>query len=155
MTNDAREFISYLQNNGVIITNMSDKEEEAYRQEWFERVVPCDKRQKAIDSYCFDKDGCGGYLWHVFSFEILDYIELDKAVETFDNLPKQDAVLLMNWGDIDGITSCRLKNISAIKAKYLDLLSDVILTDEKFEWLYVKTHETGMCGPYFHWVQGA
>lgn len=32
-----------------------------------------------------------------------------------------------------------------------DLLeeSDVYVVDKEFNWTYVKTHETGWCGPYF------
>lgn len=151
MNNESNAFISCLKEAGVSIVELTFLDEEGYKREWFSRVVPEDKRQKATESNCFDTDGCSGYLWHVFSYNVLEHIEGVHAKKTFDKFPKQEAILLANWGDVDNITSCRLKNISNITATDLDILHDVILTDINFEWTYAKTHEKG-CGPYFHWI---
>lgn len=152
MERESNAFISYLKRAGISIVRMTPSDEDDYRKKWFEKVVPADKQQRAIDSYCFDKDGYSGYLWHVFSYYILECIEGDNAKKIFDELRKQDAILLVNLGN-DCVPSCKMKNISGITAKEIDALSDVIFTDTNFEWTYVKTHETGLCGPYFHWIE--
>ena len=148
MEYDDDRFIRALRNSGVEIVELTSDEEALYRREWFNRVVPAGKRQKAIESYCFDRDGCSGYLWHVFSYEILDCIKGNTAKKAFDSVSKQEAVLLVNLGNI---ASCRLNHISNITAEYFDVLEDVILTGSNFEWIYAKTHEPD-CGPYFYTV---
>ena len=63
MVNNVKVFLECLQIKGGKINSLSVTEEESYRQEWFLKVVPPNLRQKAINSYCFNKDGCIGYLF--------------------------------------------------------------------------------------------
>jgi len=149
MRTQTQKFISYLQDNSIDIIEMTVQEQEEHKQEWFRNFIPSEKRQQAIDGHCFDKDDYCGYLWHVFSYNILDYLSNREAESAFDCVSKSDAILLVNWPERDGIASCRLKNISNITANILALLTDVILTDSDFSWTYVKTHESKY-GPYFH-----
>jgi len=146
LESNANEFIAILQDKGVEIIEFSSHEKDTYRQEWFKRIVPANKQQKARESYCLARSG---FLWHVFSYEILDCIKGNEAKKAFNSLSKQKAVLLVNVGNI---ASCRLKNISNVTAECLDVLNDVILTGCNFEWVYVKTHESE-CGPYFYSIR--
>ena len=150
MGNDTDRFTTYLHCKGAEIINLTSCEEEVYRQEWFTRVVPANMRQKAIASHCFDEGIYNGYLWHVFSYEILDSLKGTEAKSAFNNISKQEAVLLVKLVDI---ASCRIRNISYITAGCFDFLDDIILTDSNFEWVYVKTHEP-TCGPYFYNTPG-
>jgi len=151
-------FVSHLQRSGVEIINMTPQEEADYRQEWFRTVVPAEKQEQAMALNCFDYDSshgykCCGFLWHVFSYDVVDHVEKATARRIFNGLQKKDAVLLINWTGEDGfITSCKLKNIANLKANDFDPLYDIILTDSEFNWAYVKTHEQGFggdLGPYF------
>ena len=145
MAYDVNQFRQVLRNKGVEIIEFTAGEEDFYRQEWFNRVVPEHKQQKARESHCFDSEDSCGFLWHVFSYDILDCVKGSEAKHAFDSVAKQEAVLLANLGDI---ASCRLKNLANIKAEYFDILEDVIVTDADFAWTYAKTHEPA-CGPYF------
>ena len=151
MKKEAKKFIKYLNNNHIEFVEMTIQEENEYKQKWFERVVPISKQQNAMECSCFDTLHSCGYLWHVFSYGILDYIEKDDAKKAFSNLAKQEAVLLVNWKELDGIASYKLNDISKIPVETYNFLTDIILTDSMFRWTYVKTHEI-MCGPYLHQI---
>lgn len=131
----------------VDFIELTVEETRQYKQEWFEKIVPEDQQKRAVDCYCFDKDGYCGYLWHVFSYEILDCLVDDEANRQFDNLDKHKGILLMSFTD----KAYFIKDVSRFKAKNLEIFQDVILTGYDFSWTYVKTHETD-CGPYFYAV---
>lgn len=145
MLNKIEKFIDFLNHNGIEFTKLTPPEIEAYKQEWFNNFVPMEKQEKAINSFCFDKDGFCGYLWHVFSYEILSCLKKSKAKNTFNELDKQGAVLLVNIDEV----AYRVKDVCKIKAQDLDFLDDIILTAQDFSWTYAKTHEA-TCGPYFY-----
>ena len=42
-----------------------------------------------------------------------------------------------------------LENASSLNANDFLNEEDVYVVDKEFNWTYVKTHETGWCGPYF------
>jgi hypothetical protein len=42
-----------------------------------------------------------------------------------------------------------LENASSFTADDLINEYDIYVVDKEFNWTYVKTHETGWCGPYF------
>lgn len=79
MWNETNKFIDRLHRNDIGFMELTPQEIESHRQEWFINFVPSDKRAIALNSYCFDNDGCCGYLWHVFSYEILNCLVGDKA----------------------------------------------------------------------------
>ncbi len=141
---DLNTFLSRHSNDGVELT---PAEVEAYKKEWFNRLVPADKQEEAMECFCFSRDDYCGYLWHVFSYKILSCLEQGAAKKAFDDFEKKEAVLLEN---IDSI-AFRIKDVSTLKAQDLDTLQDIILTAKDFSWTYIKTHET-VCGPYFYTV---
>ena len=138
-------FITHLDQKGSDFTELTPTEVETYKLEWFNRFVPAEKQEEAMNCYCFDTDGYCGYLWHVFSYNILSCYEKALARKAFDGLGKQEAVLLENIDDV----AYRIKDVSSLKAQDLDKLEDIILTAKDFSWVYVKTHEP-VCGPYFY-----
>lgn len=147
------ELLDILQHNGVEITKLPDWEEQSYLSEWFNRVVPEDKRRDAFEMHCFpgyylhgDSVVFGwGFLWHVFSSRLLDCLEEDDARKEFSNAPKNEAILL----DYLDRSAYILRNISNLLVEYLDVGDDIMITDINFEWTYAKTHEEDL-GPYFH-----
>lgn len=42
-----------------------------------------------------------------------------------------------------------LENASSLTAEDFVNDEDVYVVDKEFNWTYVRTHETGWCGPYF------
>ncbi|WP_082615037.1 DUF4275 family protein [Paenibacillus sp. Soil787] len=42
-----------------------------------------------------------------------------------------------------------VENLSRITADELMDEADIYVVDKEFNWTYVITHETGLCGPYF------
>ena len=145
MWNQVNKFVKLLKQNNIEFTELLSQDIEIYKHEWFNKFVPQDKHKEAIDSYCFDKDDYSGFLWHAFSYEIISCLVGLVAKKAFDQLEKQEAVLLINIDDV----AYRIKDISKLTSKDFEILDDIILTDKDFKWTYTKTHESA-CGPYFH-----
>ncbi|KYH30056.1 hypothetical protein CLTEP_26820 [Clostridium tepidiprofundi DSM 19306] len=101
------------------------------------------EEKKAI--HLFDDDGFCGFLWHIFSYEKRECLKGEKAEQAFDNMKKSACYVFFQHTDDVLILE------DAAKFNSNDLLdeSDVYVVDKEFNWTYVKTHETGYCGPYF------
>jgi len=90
----------------------------------------------------------GNYLWHVFSWELLDkkaFLTGDSARKAYDEADKHNA-LYIKWWPEDDETQSLTKELTAAKA--LDKMTEVYIVAPDFSWTYIKTHES-MCGPYF------
>ncbi len=129
----------------VGFVELNDKQSEAYMYEWFDKIVPADKKQKALECYCFSKDGYCGYLWHVFSYGLLEHLQDNDARRAFDKTRKRDVVLIASFDDKVFL----IKDAASIKSSAIDRMDDVILTSADFQWIYAKTHERDL-GPYFY-----
>ena len=89
----------------------------------------------------------GNYLWHVFSWELLDkkvFVSGDSARQAYDQIDKLNALYIDWFGDDE--TKKLTPKLSTAKA--LDEMTEVYVIASDFSWTYIKTHE-GMCGPYF------
>lgn len=85
------------------------------------------------------------YLWHVFSYKRLIASEREEA-ERYLNRERSSALyVFFNSED----TCYRLECAEGFTSDMVECYSDVYVTDERFTWTYVRTHETGSCGPYF------
>lgn len=115
------------------------------RKQWEDNFVNhlSDKEKKSI--YLYDEDGCCGYLWHVFSYERRKCLIEEQADITFNKQSKQSCYVLCQHTDDAFI----LENASPLTAEDFVNEEDVYVVDKEFNWTYVKTHETGWCGPYF------
>ncbi len=145
MWNENKIYIDWLEQHNIGYIEINSEEIDTYKQKWFEQFVPPEQRVEARNCYCFDEDGFCGYLWHVFSYELLASDKEDQANTEFDKIKKCGAVLLAN---VDNI-AFQIDDASKLSAKDVSELYDVILTDSAFSWTYVKTHEPEL-GPYFH-----
>ena len=99
---------------------------------------------KAIEKYV---KATGNYIWHVFSWELLDknlYLTGEAAKKAYDNIDKREAVF------IDWFEDEETKDITwdLKTANAFDGFAEVYVVDKDFKWTYIKTHEN-MCGPYF------
>ncbi len=89
----------------------------------------------------------GNFLWHVFSYELLDeeaFLTGDNAREAYDAIDKHNAICI-EWFQDDETKELTLKYSTA---KSLDKLTEIYVAAPDFSWTYIKTHES-MCGPYF------
>jgi hypothetical protein len=102
-----------------------------------------DKDKKSI--YLFNTGGYCGYLWHLFSNEKKDCLVGEKAETTFNNEQKNDCYVFYQHSDY----VLFLENASMLNTDDLINESDIYIVDKGFNWTYVQTHETGLCGPYF------
>ena len=101
--------------------------------------------QESIDRYVQEY---GEYIWHVFSWELLDeeqYSVGDAARKAYDDIDKNGAFCI-EWFKDDN-TKDVTKALNSSKA--LDELVEVYVVGKNFEWTYIKTHEGDSCGPYF------
>lgn len=114
------------------------------RKQWEDNFVNhlSDKEKKSIYLY---EDGCCGYLWHVFSYEKRKYLKEEQADTAFKKEPKQSCYVFYQHLDDAYI----LENASSLTAEDFVNEEDVYVVDKEFNWTYVRTHETGWCGPYF------
>lgn len=103
--------------------------------------------KKDIEKYVVD---CGGYVWHVFSFELVDkarFLVGDAAREAYDLEDKTNCIFCDMFGS-SGVTDKAAEEYSS--AKSIDMsVTELYVVSEDFSWTYIKTHENGLCGPYF------
>lgn len=102
-----------------------------------------DKEKKSI--YLHDQGDYGGYLWHVFSYEKKKCLKEEQADIAFKKESKQSCYVFYQHSD-DALI---IENASSLNADDFLNEEDVYVVDKGFNWTYVRTHETGWCGPYF------
>ena len=94
------------------------------------------------------EDGYSDYLWHAFSFELLEGLCDDDARVALSNVGNHEIILLSNWDD----AGFHIANASMLTAVNLEKIDDVVVTSVDFKWTYAKTHEADL-GPYFFKVE--
>ena len=90
----------------------------------------------------------GNHLWHLFTWGEVSCLQGEEAKEKFDDLQYEEAIRFYDGyaGHIEKVSL--IGKISA-KAVDKDRESDVYIVGKDFSWTYIRTHETGLCGPYF------
>ena len=110
---------------------------------WLRRFANGISREK-IEKYVVST---GNYLWHVFSWELLDekvFLTGDSAKKAYDQIDKHNA-LYIKWFEDDEPKELTAKLNTA---NALDEMTEIYVVAPDFSWTYIKTHES-MCGPYF------
>ncbi|MFE8699502.1 DUF4275 family protein [Cytobacillus sp. FJAT-54145] len=115
------------------------------RNEWEKQFANHLSQSDKKSIYLFDQDGACGYLWHLFSYGKRNCLTEELANEAFNQAHKKSCFLFYQHSD----TAFIIENASGFTADDLHDESDVYIVDKHFNWTYVKTHETGWCGPYF------
>lgn len=117
---------------------------ESLRKQWEEHFVNhlSEKEKKSIHLY--DEDVFSGYLWHVFSYEKKRCLKSVQAEITFSKKAKPFCYVFYQQLN-DGLI---LENATHLKAEDFANEEDIYIVDKKFNWTFVKTHESS-CGPYF------
>ena len=133
-----QEFTNIFEKLGIEYSKLSANEIDAYKRKWVDAFSPNDADKKEIKKLCLST-----FLWHIFSFEILDSEE--NAEEFYNNTNKTNCVLISNVDEFGFV----LSNADKLTADLLNDFIDVTISDKALSWTYCKTHES-MCGPYFY-----
>ena len=90
----------------------------------------------------------GNYLWHIFTWCEVPALKGDDARRAFDALEYKEAIKA-TCGAKGKVKKC--KDIGKISASDVDVdpSAEVYIVAKDYSWTYVRTHERGMCGPYF------
>ncbi|MDE5605470.1 MAG: DUF4275 family protein [Eubacterium sp.] len=134
---------------------LSDKETEEYKKLWVDQILPEnvseEKRAEAYEN-CLPQKECCTFLWHMFSFEIVETME--NPTEEFKKLQKKDCTLIF---EANKFFTVKLKNAEDLDEQdIIDLCNsvagwcDFVITADDFSWAYSRTHEDGWIGPYFY-----
>jgi len=115
------------------------------RQKWEENFANHLNKKEKKSIYLHDQGGFCGYLWHLFSYEKKNCLIEEQADKAFNNESKQSCYVFYQHSD-DAII---LEHATLFTANDLVNEEDVYVVDKGFNWTYVRTHETGWCGPYF------
>lgn len=99
--------------------------------------------KKAI--YLKDIGYYSGYLWHVFSFQKVEHLDRDQAIQAFREQSKNHCYVFYQHSD----DVFRIEQGEKLSFDVLQGEEDIYLVDEDFTWTFVITHETETCGPYF------
>ncbi|MDQ0060115.1 DUF4275 family protein [Paenibacillus harenae] len=85
------------------------------------------------------------YLWHLFSYERLSFLEKEEAEEAFRSQEKQECYLFYQNRD----HALYISDASLLTADDLRTEQDIYVVDRDFRWTYVQTHESDF-RPYFY-----
>lgn len=94
----------------------------------------------------------GQYIWHIFSWKLLDrnrYLSGDAARSAYDSIDKSNCIFCESFGrrgkgvtDVMSDEYCSAKSIDS-------QVTELYVVAKDFSWTYIKTHENDFCGPYF------
>lgn len=140
-------FLETLKAAGIICVELHKQDEnrgELLRQRWREAFL----QGVDVENIYLDQ-----FLWHVFSYNRLEALTGEEASARLNSAGSSVLYIFLNDVRIYDRDICyRLENAAAFRHEMLDCYQDVYVTDENCSWTYVKTHEEGLCGPYFYSV---
>ena len=99
--------------------------------------------------YCINWKG-KGYLWHLFSNNLVPCLVGNEAREAYDRADKTDALEIQyDYGLGDEIMQPLSSTYTtALKVDWYGY-TEFYIVGKNFSWCYVVTHELDLCGPYF------
>lgn len=139
------EIESFFEKENIKAEPLSKKGIIAHKKEWIRRFSPANAEIKKVEKLCLKSREYSTFLWHIFSFEILNCVTNEEAEKLFDKENKLACILVNNEDNI----AYRLESAQSLTAESLKQFLDVTITATDFTWTYSKTHEE-YCGPYFY-----
>ncbi|HHY25415.1 MAG TPA: DUF4275 family protein [Desulfitobacterium dehalogenans] len=138
------ELVNVLKNKKVKVTEMP-KRGAFLRKQWENNFANHLSDEEKKNIYLWNNSGFCGYLWHLFSYEKRDCLKGEEAEKAFNNENKGSCYIF--WEHTDH--ALILENAYILDSEDLEDEYDIYVVDKEFNWTYVKTHETLLCGPYF------
>ena len=158
--------------NHIVFTQMSKRKATDYMKQWFRHFVPPEKQAEAYPrcfsgriskleaaekfqraapsgkrakphNYSYLMRKYTAYLWHACG-SYTPCGSKEQARQAYMAQLREKCVVLMNCERLAFIVD----DASALTADIADKFNDILITDIKFRWTYVHTHEK-YCGPYF------
>lgn len=138
------ELVDKLKSNKMRVVELPN-EAASLRKRWKDTFAEhiSESEKKAI--FLYDSDDASGFLWHIFSYNKRDFVEGERAEEDFNLEPKTSCYVFYQHSDI----ALLVENASLLNHRDLLDEMDIYVVDKEFTWTYVRTHESGWCGPYF------
>ncbi len=125
---------------------------EAFERRWIEEFA-ADVSREDIEKYVLSNDEFCNYIWHVFSWKLIEdgaYLVGDEAREAYLKTDKEGAIFIEPF---EAMNSCPLPPVLK-SSRVIDLVcTEIYVTAADFSWTYIKTHEGNWCGPYFYQKQ--
>lgn len=115
------------------------------REEWERHFASHLTEEEKERIYLRTRGSASGFLWHLFSYECRDCLEREEANIAFGQVSHESYYVFYQFSNEVLI----LDVAGQFSVEDLDEEYDVYVVDKDFTWTYVKTHETGWCGPYF------
>ena len=116
---------------------------EEFIKKWLDTFVP--NMTKTVYKKIIENQ----YIWHVFSFGIINnYLVGKEARQAYDLIDKTDAIVFQLW---DNYNTTKKMSEKFNNSKKLDLLPETYVVASDFSWSYISTHENDRqgLGPYF------
>ncbi|PFA21574.1 hypothetical protein CN373_12155 [Bacillus cereus] len=144
------EFIDRLKSKKMKVREIS-KWGPYLRKRWENHFVNHLSREEKEEIFLYSDRYACGYLWHVFSWEKKQCLIGEEAERTFHEERKKTCYIFhQHSDDILILENASLLHVSDLLYETDDLYKgDIYIVDTDFSWIYVKTHETRWCGPYF------
>ena len=118
-----------------VINNVGKQFHEQWQEKFAANLNKSEKNKIYLDQY----------LWHIFSYQKVEHLERDAAMEAFNNIKKDECFAFYQHDDI----LLKLNNLKYIKAEDFSSEKDIYVVDKSISWTYVNTHEED-CGSYFY-----
>ena len=109
---------------------------------------------KNISKDKIDKYIKNQYIWHIFSWNLLDsedFLIGNDARLAYDAMDKSNCIFCDMFGS-NAISDHMLNEYSSSKAIDLNII-ELYVVAKDYSWTYIKTHENDICGPYFMKIQ--
>jgi len=141
---DSLDLVSLLRRKHIKVTEIP-KWGTYLRKQWENSFANhlSESEKKSISLY--DEDGFCGYLWHIFSYKRRECLHEEEADRALERELKKSCFIFYQHSDEAFI----VENAQALTAEDFINEEDIYIVDKEFNWTYVRTHETGWCGPYF------
>ncbi|WIV12740.1 DUF4275 family protein [Proteiniborus sp. MB09-C3] len=138
------DIVNILQSKKIDVTKIP-KWGAFLRKQWEDNFANHLTIKHKKDIYLWNDNGFCGYLWHLFSYEKKACLQGKEAEKAFDNERKNGCYIF--WQHTDYVLI--LENSEVLNSNDLEDEYDIYVVNKEFNWTYVKTHETLLCGPYF------
>lgn len=122
---------------------------DAFKKEWLKHfasnISKRDIENKVVKT--------GGYIWHIFSFELVDsnnYLSGEEARSAFNKADKANSWYIIPF---ERKTSVKISDFENITAEQLEKETEIYVVARDLSWTYIKTHDNDWCGPYFYRIR--
>jgi hypothetical protein len=115
-----------------------------FQKQWLRHFAP-DITKEQFEKHIKDQ-----FIWHAFSWELVDTEKLltgETARQAYNDEDKSECIFCDMFGN-NGVTD-KLSTDYDTAEKIDSELIEFYVVAQDYSWTYIKTHEGDGCGPYF------